>query len=869
MSTSYLVNALRETIASESDSESDIIYFPWYDAHARDLAKIAAQLHVPLLTASSRIADPAACAGLLAIIEALRPQPPESDALPASLQKTADALANWPSTEALLSAARKRIIAEKTQDLRAFMIFCPRTFSDSERWQADAIELLRDLKIRRIIVSGATRPKGQIRDVRILWHSFSDDFAALVNHLFPAKPAQPTEAPQIQQSPISIKKRALFQDFRDFLQRIVSFSDGPSWDDEHAPAPKLPAAQSKRARWFALVARLCFPNIVLAREILEKWPTLEAASPAADSHRSAIETETLHDRARFLMLLRLLWNDVYIAALNDLDGADQLYRLHLALFGGIRHDSLLSGLLLPRWRASLEDPALRDFFFDCFAGSNGFRPLVQRFESRTQLSKHLLWHDKLSNCENSLSQGASLTDTPNAATSSPDALRSNFLAWIQRIQTALGGAADVKFNLQVELAIQETLHCQLHDFRSSVFIPIRNCRGLHSGEALEFAQMLMTAFELLSDHPRYKTQSDEIFAHISHLLDWSLQSSQGALRFEATLLRARMLVVRGLPLEARETLRPLRRLGQDPLGRAAIRLEEAFVLERSGDFLRAVRLYQNILEAAEAIGADELSARAVLGQLRCDLISGTIHSTLIVNDPEVQAGRRLRLRAQAMVQIQSARAPELFAMSALGSARLFISYRAVCRSLTEQIAAYVKQVSPDLDGWYDQYLREWQDFSPVIHEKLLNSDAMLLILSEEYFTSEWCLHELSFAVGQHDLQGVLLYWFWCEPSPGNTKDPLPWTQVLETWKDSEAVNLKYTAHQRHYLFERLKRLTQDGICLNQTVVRYASEASGTRTCATAVDTATLEQLMQPIRQSVPYLLERRSATNATTSRAIA
>jgi hypothetical protein len=819
-----VVIALRNAIADPLADAKVLIFFPWYDDDPTELSKVARALKLPLFIAKAGIADPAGAAGLLQMIEAIQMLSPgrrEDE----TLRETISALEDWPATEALFRCARERIATTMgLWKIHQVLLFCPRHIPDGEQWQARAIAFARELKIPRIVVSGASRPSQETRDVPIPWMEFSDDVKMV---------APPAPEPDELASPTAISQ------FIAYLRRLSSWRKQRIEIED--PPPASERTPSVGERWHSLVLRLCFPNAHLANKVISQWRIFEKATTELKDGRPEVEQEILRDRGRFLTLLRELWPQAYRAARSDLDGADQLYRLHLALFGGAGHDSLLSGLLLPRWRASLEEPLFREFLFDCFGASSGYRPLVQRFESRTQLSKHLRWHEKIAN------QTAGFTAVKGSEEredqTRPETIRENFGAWVKSIHEDLTEKRTIK---------------SLPKFRSSVLEPIRAIDNLDSGEALEFAQMLMTALELFANIQSFEAESEELGESVFHLLEQALARSQGALRFEALLLRARMLAAKGYFLEASEMIRPLRRMGQDPLSRAAMDIEEAFIRERAGDYLGAQHRYQEVLAKAEQIAADELSARAILGQLRCDIVASSTKSANS-STPGVLPLKILTLRAQAMVQIQTARAPELFLLSPSAVPRLFVSYRSGSCALTRQIAARVPELSSTkMSCWYDGDLKHWEDFSPVIHRELLSCDAMLLLLSPEFFDSEWCLHELHFALGQHDLRGLPLFWCCCEPA--GARPVVSCTVALNEWKNSLFPTLKNSAHRTAHFAERVARLTRTGVCVSQDVVQFegsvTSPASGTGPMALELDT--LDKLLMPIAHAMPYLRERRA-----------
>jgi hypothetical protein len=809
--------ALQKAIVDSSADAKLLIFLPWYDDDPAELEKVAGKLELPLITAKVGIADPASAAGLIEMIEAIGVVFSEfcNDK---RISETVSALLGLPSTEALLRCAQDRILATiEPRAIDKLLLFCPRHFPDGAHWQVRAIALARSLNFERIVVAGATRPFLETRDVHIPWTDFSEDVAR-----------------DALREPATALVRTAIERFISFLGSLDSRSRGVA-QSGRPPTPDE-TLLSAGERWHSLVLRLCFPNPHLANKVISQWKRFEDATDELRAPGPEADKEILRDRARFLTLLKELWPDAYRAVHSDLDGADQMYRLHIALFGGAAHTSLLSGLLLPRWRSSLEEPLFREFLFDCFGASSGYRPLVQRFESRTQLSKHLQWHEtiatRLAN-ETFLPKRSSPLEPQGQKT--PEAIRESFRLWVKAVDQDLMATGTVD---------------RLEGFHSTVLEPIQALdEDMDSGEALEFAQMLMTALELFANIAGFDTESDTLSREVSRKLTQALARSQGAVRIEALLLQARMLAATGKSLEAAEMLRPLRRIAHDPLSRAAMDIEEAFIRERSGDYLGAMNRYQQVLFEAEQIAADELSARAVLGQLRCDIAASSLKS-IDSKDPSRLSTKILALRAQAMVQIQTARAPELFLLSAEGVPSIFLSHRSESTALTKQINSRLPSLSPQrVVCWHDQKLKDWEDFSPVIHKELLKCDAMLLMLSPGFFESEWCLHELHFALGQHDLRGIPLFWFCCDPDQNHPS--VSCSDALETWKNELFPRLTNPAHRTAHFKERVTRLTRTGVCISQGLVHFQASPP-------ALDIETLDQLLLPVVQAVSYLYERRA-----------
>jgi hypothetical protein len=161
-----------------------------------------------------------------------------------------------------------------------------------------------------------------------------------------------------------------------------------------------------------------------------------------------------------------------------------------------------------------------------------------------------------------------------------------------------------------------------------------------------------------------------------------------------------------------------------------------------------------------------------------------------------------------------------------------------------------------LEPWWDQSLEKWEDFSPAIHQKLQTSDAIVLILDPLYFKSPWCIHELHFALGQHDLRGVPLYWFWCTEEIAKHELSSLWPAAVAKWK-KEAIDVaEDSEYYRVHIDDRLERLRLVGVCLSQRVVSLAKDSISRELLA--VNSLYMQELIRPVIATEEQIRERRS-----------
>jgi hypothetical protein len=812
---------------------SRLVYFPWHSAKDEQLREIAAQLNFIFLPALPDTPNPENARGLRAFIDAMSGPAHR----PTSLADAHKALGEWPETEQLLEVAVKRIkavIGCQNKSIQGVLLFCPRSMPSADEWTARAVRLAHARMGLPVVVASSLRPSlDGIRSTDIRWEHYHSD----VNAFFDQLQRSEAEAEQTQTTPTASQDSERIRKNKQKRHRLckgfISFLHDLVWQDTSLSVDAAPAAGAAVAgspdpdvddpRWSALVARLSFPDTSRALAIFEEW-----ADHELEEGPLAPDELVRRGRERFLTLLRDLDKEAYSAACHDLDGADQLYKIHLVLCGGAHRESLLSGVLLPFWQQRFDNALFRELFLDCFGSSGQEHPLVQRFESRTQLSKHLRRHS-------SGSEG----DAQNAA----EAARRQFRGWVDAVAKDLAKIAEVE--QQREKQQQDPVEADtpppaaLGEFVKVLEAVKEAAPECDAGDSLEFAQMLMSGLELFTGVDEPQKLAARIDPVITRLIKSALARSQGAVRFEATLLQARQLATVGRLLDAAAVLRDLRRTHNDSFRTVAIEVEEAHVLERRKDYIGASRAYLQALKQAERISADELSARAVLGQLRCDIAGGFMKGT------RADAKQAQRLRAQAMVQIQQARAPELVAISPDKVPRVFVSYRADSRPLSNCLA---KELTGDhFVAWNDQRIRRCEDFSPAIHRELLNSSAMLLVLGPTFFDSPWCLHELHFALGQNDLRGLPIFWLWSEPGTGNPGDR-PIATVISTWQQGWLPQHKYPDYQRAHLQDRLNRVMSKGICLSQTVVSYGPPSEENPEGAFDADPKSMEALLAPVKE---------------------
>jgi hypothetical protein len=187
-----------------------------------------------------------------------------------------------------------------------------------------------------------------------------------------------------------------------------------------------------------------------------------------------------------------------------------------------------------------------------------------------------------------------------------------------------------------------------------------------------------------------------------------------------------------------------------------------------------------------------------------------------------------------MLRIQSSRSTELAPLSARRRPSVFLSYRSSSRVVTEGIGDELEKLGDNrlLDRFFDvEAISKDMDFSPTIHKGLLDSDGIVLLLSPEFFNSPWCVHELHFALGQHETRGISLFWAWCEEasaapqeSVGDVEPGLECERAVMRWLAAAYSKLPAAklGYAQSHLGDRINRVFDYGLRLSDQPVRYCS-----------------------------------------------
>lgn len=771
---------------SRNGSGPRVLFLPWFsfdETESRNkLIALTESLKLPLLFVPSHYSATQDANALRGLAGACCD--------PAASSKLQDAIRELPYSAALESEIVDRIadeIRNRKQPAR-LAIAALRAGPDADMAVSKMLDRAAQVGLKCVLVFAHKRPRGLVETVELPLRLFRKDICQLV----PAAAKPPVMAGANEGARLPRSRKGFYEKLLDFFQRK---SDAPSEPEEETVAD-----------WADLLTRLSQSNWGIAANIAGEWERLEKL---IDAHFAELEREehlspdnveerdAFELRLRFITILRVLYPAVFDAAALELDGADQLYRVLLILCGQSHGDSMVVGHLLPFWQQQLDDPIFQELCFACFNEIGRDRSLVPRIESRAQLFRLLALIR-----ENEDGAGA------RPSSSALDALIKAHVQWVRglSVSASLDGGSVAELSRQAE---------SIANFEPT------------ASEALQAAQIMMSAYELLpetgADKEKFGDLQDRLFNLVERLTRVAINQSRGAIRLDAALLRARANAVKGDADEGLDILRILRRTVREPLTRCAVDIEEAFIHERAGDLLKATHMYEDSLVAAERMGADELVARAASGCLRCDAVG-------FAGDPDLVT----TIRARIVVEIQSARAPELFPMTKRDKPMLFISYRRESAEITKALVSGLNSPESILATWTDQELQKGEYFNARLHQRLHDSDAIVLLLSPNYFDSAWCVHELHFALGQNQLRGIPIYWAWCgNDGDGGKPCELMARDAFNAYvedlyghrnaTDLESQRLARLRHQQAHITERLNLLFARGRLLTPEAIRYSSD----------------------------------------------
>lgn len=271
------------------------------------------------------------------------------------------------------------------------------------------------------------------------------------------------------------------------------------------------------------------------------------------------------------------------------------------------------------------------------------------------------------------------------------------------------------------------------------------------------------------------------------LLEYALSNSSHGLRLSALLLYARALALGGTPENGVNADRLLEQLQdearkQKPLQgekdvleswKLPVLLTQAYVRELCGDLKDAAEKYTAAAKQARSGIAVEIEWRAALGKLRVQLLQVRLQTQDEKRRSNIERSHFIQ-RAQILLEVQTARSPHLMRFLKDELPVIFVSYRSKIRSLATHVANVING-SSYARAFIDQDIdNDMQDFAPLIQQKLGSCQAILMVVSENYFESSYCSYEWNTIMARCSLSGytVPAYWVVCKhQSPEDKTDP--------------------------------------------------------------------------------------------------
>lgn len=810
------------------------VFLPWYSpsegGSIDTLEGIASELRLPLLVLPSHNSSTYDVRLMGDLAATLCP----------GYKRLTDALEKLPFSPSIEDAILEEIRLQAPVDCRLVVVSL-RAGTEADVLTSRLLEWLRKIKVDTVLLLAHRRPEGIVESVHLPLEALRKDILRLI---LSSKPE--SEVATKVEVGGSQKRGSFYSRIVDYLRRRTG---SPQGKDEPANAEE--GEDMADPAWADLLARFCGSNFAAAKAIADEWWRLDKSVDKylADLTTGGMlqpnnveEREILQGRLRFLAVLRAVYPLVFHSAADEVDGAEQLYRVHLILCGAASKDTLVVSNLMPFWQERFEDPLFRELFHACFLTVGRGRALVERFESSYQLQQLLTFP-----------HGTSGISDQNGPLSS---LVKCYQEWIRMLAKGdpqkNSNEGELSSGTDESLIEREMREQSRKRAQKMLGLALRLVGGtLAAGDALRAAQIMTSVLELLSDDETIERSGFQEV--IEQLTDRAISESRGAISFDAKLLQARLYSLRGQAMPALEILRLQRRESNDELRRCAMQIEEAFLQECQGSFMSATDLYVRSLAIAEDFGADELVARASNGCLRCDAAA---------NSKEQKSS--LRMKARIIVEVQSARAPELFPMTERDKPMLFVSYRAEARGVTRQMVNVLNAKGSTLGAWADVRLTSDQDFNPTIHRRLHDADAIVLLLSPDYFWSPWCVHELHFALSQHEVRGVPLCWAWCQPKTGEggragSAEQLAQKFILQGLPNLAAERWSY---EENHVRERLRRLFARGRLLQRHPVLFERANSPLPKDPLAPDSVVLiseaeaTTLCRPLYEIAPHLYRR-------------
>lgn len=511
--------------------------------------------------------------------------------------------------------------------------------------------------------------------------------------------------------------------------------------------------------WVAFVAQCSYPHLrqvdeivvqmSLAQDKIARWSDKQLAKfgrSALSQRRFQSQREELRGRAWFLAILYATYPEDVDRARHSLSGGFALYGAQLRALANERRLGTAAGM-------------------SSLPGAGKLTPFFQRAMSATQALR----------TESAVAERALVTRFPSAS-----ALR-------RHIDWQFGAAALEEAGLRTwEDWIEEHIPVRIADLAEGRPVRsletkqfLRDEENTYPEALLERAAWLLEIVELerpsqiaTDEDVRRQSMSSqmiELLERADGLVVRALTLSDSAMRFEALIIRSRVLALKGQGRDARECIKTARKLftaaDANPASMAlAAMLADAYVEELLGSPVDAPKSYSRTARAADSANADEILWRAVFGAMRCDFAQ---RQHLPLTGP--LSPQQAALRAQMLLQVQTSRSPRLIDLVDPSAKTLFISYRSESLNIVDRL---VQEIGEELATWFDKQIRhEVEDFAPAIQQQLSNCRAALFVVSRKFWESPYCCSEMCFITSRSAMTASRVPILWLvvddEPVPGS------------------------------------------------------------------------------------------------------
>ncbi|MBE6733889.1 MAG: toll/interleukin-1 receptor domain-containing protein [Ruminococcaceae bacterium] len=117
---------------------------------------------------------------------------------------------------------------------------------------------------------------------------------------------------------------------------------------------------------------------------------------------------------------------------------------------------------------------------------------------------------------------------------------------------------------------------------------------------------------------------------------------------------------------------------------------------------------------------------------------------------------------------------------------VFVSYAHSDAEVVNKIIKTLKAV-PDVQVWYDSNLRGGEHYFSVIAESILKNDYFIFVVSKSSVMSDWCLHELEFAMSEK--RKIIAIWIENTDIPAGVKLIIQNTHYI-MWTEADEAELQ-------------------------------------------------------------------------------